>query len=62
VALHGAALTAADLDEWDEEEIEAYIDGQYDTVCDMCDGTGREVYGRAAEVSELKAEAPHMFM
>ena len=62
LALHGEALTGADLEEWSEEELDDYMSGRYDTVCEICDGTGREVYGRAAELSELRAEAPHMFM
>jgi hypothetical protein len=61
-ALNGAALTAQDLEEWSEDELADYASGQYDTVCDICDGTGKEVYGRTAALSELRAEAPHMFI
>lgn len=60
-SMHGIALTGQDLADWSEEELDEYAEGRYDTVCDMCDGTGREVYGRAAELAELRLEAPHMF-
>lgn len=62
VALHGIALTAEDLEDWSEEEVDQYVTGKFDTICDICDGTGREVYGRALELSELRMEAPHMFV
>lgn len=40
-ALHGIALTAEDLADWDQEEFQAYLEGDYDTPCPDCNGTGK---------------------
>lgn len=30
-----------DIDEWHEDEIEAYVSGGYDVTCSVCRGTGK---------------------
>jgi hypothetical protein len=43
VALHGIAITSEEWwgPDWDDESREAYLDGFYDTPCDVCGGSGR---------------------
>ena len=40
-ALHGIAFTAEDLADWDQDELQAYYQGDYDTRCPECNATGK---------------------
>lgn len=65
-ALHGMAYSASEIAQWSPEEVESYISGDYDTVCEFCDGDGKvdEDVARDRHVAEneLRAEAPHLFL
>ena len=37
-AIDGNGLTASDLEEWDEDDIENYMTGVYDVPCEECRG------------------------
>ena len=37
-ALHGIAIAGEEFNEWAQEEQDAYIRGDYDTPCTMCNG------------------------
>ncbi len=42
VALHGIAIAAGDFNgpDWDDDSREAYLSGDYDTPCEICNGKG----------------------
>lgn len=63
--LHGEAIPMFEFQEWDAEEREAYLSGEYDTICETCGGSGEVDPEEAAEKHEaeamLRMEAPHLF-
>lgn len=40
VALHGIAIPAEEFNDWHPDEQEMYLNGDYDTVCETCNGSG----------------------
>lgn len=55
-AIDGNGITASEWAEWDCEEREDYLRGNYDSVCDDCGGSGkvREVDEAALNPETLK--------
>ena len=57
VALHGIAIPADEFrNEWHEDEQEAYLNGDYDTVCETCNGSGTVTEEELRYQAEVAAE------
>lgn len=42
---HLGCFTQERLDDWSEDEVETYMNGGYDTKCEVCQGTGKVLAG-----------------
>ena len=52
------AITQRDREEWDDESFEAYMRGDYDETCEVCEGSGKVlVVNRSACHSEEQKAA-----
>ena len=51
---HAKHLGIIDTEEWSDEELDAYMNGGYDTACEVCDGTGK-VYAENNRVEKYYA-------
>ena len=38
---HSIALGVINRDEWDDEELSDYFAGNYDSICETCQGSGK---------------------
>lgn len=38
---HSRRLGVIDIENWDEESFSEYMNGRYDSRCEMCDGSGK---------------------